>query len=143
MRIMSNTKLVLEGLDEFREALRKLPNDMAREAGVIVLAQAELAQAQIQRAYPERRGRLRGGVTVNREGDSRFGASAIVRSRAPHAWLYEHGSTPRQNRKGANRGAMPQAPEANRFGPIAGFRRRAMVAALTDLVRRAGFAVDA
>ena len=138
---MSSNRLELRGLDEFREALRNLPEDLAREAGAIVLAQAEMAKDQIQRAYPEKTGRLKGGITVNRESD-RSGARAIVRSRAPHAHLHEYGSKPRRTDAGANRGAMPTAAEGERMIPIVMRRRRAMVAALIDLVRRMGFQVE-
>lgn len=138
---MSNNRLVMEGLTELRTALRALPEELAREAGVIVTAQAEYAKEQIQRAYPEKTGRLRNRVTVNRDAD-RYGAAAIVRSRAPHAHLHEYGTQPRRNAKGANRGTMPKADEGARMIPIIVRRRRAMVAALIDLVRRAGFVVE-
>lgn len=138
---MSQNRLVMEGLSELRDALRQLPDDLAREAGVIVTAQAELAKDQVQRAYPEHTGRLRKGITVNREGD-RYGARAIVRSRAPHASIYEFGTKARRTDAGANRGSMPKADDSARMIPIIVRRRRAMVAALVDLVRRFGFDVE-
>jgi len=139
------SRLVLEGLDEFRAALRRLPDELAQEAGVIVLAQAEMAKDQIQRAYPQGpSGNLRGRVTVNKESANiRYGARAVVRSRAPHSHLYEYGSKTRRTDNGANRGAMPEAPDQNKMVPIVQRRRRAMVAALIDMVRKAGLVVDA
>jgi hypothetical protein len=139
------SRLVLEGLDELRAALRALPEELAREASVIVTTQAEMAKDQIQRAYAQGpTGNLRGRVTVNQEGASnvRFGARAIVRSRAPHAHLYEYGTKNRRTSKGANRGAMPAAPEENRMIPIVVRRRRSMVAGLIEVVRRAGLIVE-
>jgi hypothetical protein len=136
------SKLVLEGLTELRRELRNLPEDLAREAGVIVTAQAELAKDQIQRAYPEKTGHLRSGITVNRDHD-RYGAAAIVRSRAKHAHLYEYGTRPRRTNAGANRGSMPQAPDANRMIPIIVRRRRAMMVGLIALLERIGFKVEA
>jgi hypothetical protein len=139
---VSGNKLEMKGLSELRAALRQLPEELAREAHVIVTAQAQFAKDQIQRAYPEgRTGNLRGGVTVQSD-DQRYGASAIVRSRAKHSHLYEYGTAQRRTSNGANRGRMPQAPEANRMIPIVVRRRRAMTQALIDLVRRAGFTVE-
>jgi len=138
---VSQNKLVMVGIDEFRRALRQLPEDLVNEAGVIVEAQAEEAKTQIQRAYPEGpTGNLRRGVTSTR-GRTRYGASAIVRSRAKHASLFEYGTKARRTRNGASRGSMPVAPEGERMIPIIIRRRRAMVSALIDLVRRAGFVV--
>lgn len=140
---MSNTRLEMKGLDELRRQLRELPEELAREANTIVATQADLAKEQIQRAYPEGpTGNLKRGVTVTHE-QARYGASAIVRSRAKHASLFERGTTVRHTSNGANRGRMPQAPENERMIPIVVRRRRAMVQALIELVRRAGFQVDA
>jgi bacteriophage HK97-gp10 putative tail-component len=139
---VSQNRLVMVGLEEFKRQLRQLPEELASEADTIVQAHATEAQAAIQRAYPEGpTGNLRRGVTRTRE-SSRFGSRAIVRSRAKHASLYEYGTKPRRNSRGANRGTMPVAPESSRMIPIIVRKRRAMVAALIDLVRRAGLKVD-
>ena len=136
------SKLELKGLAEFRRALQQLPEDLAEEASTIVLAQADEAQRQIRTAYPEGpTGNLRRGVTVERN-KSKFSTRGIVRSRAPHAHLFERGTGPRRTDKGANRGWMPAADPSEQMIPIVIRRRRAMVEALKDLVRRAGFKVD-
>lgn len=138
---MSQNRLRMEGLDELREALRQLPEELAQEAGAIVMAHAEEAQRRVQQAYPQGpTGNLRRGVTTNREA-SRFGAKAIVRSRAPHAHLFEYGSRPRRTQRGANRGQMPAGSEAERMIPIIIRVRRNMVAALIHMVQKAGFTV--
>lgn len=131
---MSN-RLELKGLTEFRQALRNLPEDLSQEAGAIVQAHAEMAKQEIQRAYPEGpTGNLRHGVTVNRT-DSRFSSRAIVRSRAQHAWLFEHGVRgPKRSRR--------VVPEDQKMVPIAIKRRHMMTRALIELVRRAGFQVN-
>jgi hypothetical protein len=137
-----SSKLVFGGLTEFQRALHALPDDLRQEADAIVQAQAEEAQRQIRTAYPEGpTGNLRRGVTreIN---SSKFTSRAIVRSRAPHSHLFERGSRDRRTAKGWNRGRMPEAPESQRMIPIVIRRRRAMVAALVDLVRRAGFQVN-
>ena len=137
-----SSKLELKGLTELQRALRNLPEDFRQEADVIVQAQSEEAQRQIRQAYPEGpTGNLRRGVSreIN---SSKFTSRAIVRSRAKHAHLFEHGTQNRKTAQGWNRGAMPDAPDHQRMIPIVIRRRRAMVAALKDLVRRAGFKVD-
>lgn len=139
---MSTTRLELKGLTEFQRALRQLPDDLVDEAGAIVIAQAEEAQRQIRTAYPQGpTGNLRRGVTIERN-RSKLATHAIVRSRAKHAHLFERGTGPRRTASGANRGRMPTAPESQQMIPIVVRRRRAMVAALKDLVRRAGFQIS-
>lgn len=136
-------KIEMQGLSELRAALRRLPDDLAEEANVIVTAQAELAKDQVQRAYSRHTvsGNLERGVTLTRQ-DSRHGVSALIRSRAPHSHLFERGTKPRRTFKGASRGSMPQAPDSDQMVPIIVRRRRAMVEALIALVRRAGLIVE-
>jgi hypothetical protein len=137
------TKLELKGLAEFRKALQNLPEDLREEADVIVQAQADEAQRQIRAAYPEGpTGNLRRGVTKSKEERSRFTSRAIVRSRAPHSHLFERGTRNRKTGKGWNRGAMPAAAENEKMIPIVIRRRRVMVEALKDVVRKAGFQVN-
>lgn len=137
------TKLELKGLTEFQKALHNLPGDLAEEASVIVQAQADEAQRQIRAAYPEGpTGNLRRGVTKE-QNVSRFTSRGIVRSRAKHAHLFEQQTPPkkRQTDKGYNRGTMRATPDNEKMIPIAIRRRRAMKAALIDIVKRAGFQV--
>jgi hypothetical protein len=137
-------RLQLQGMTEFRAALRQLPEDLADEAGVIVQAQAENVAGQIESGYPQGpTGNLKRGVTVASSSASRFGAGAIVRSRAPHASIFEKGTTQRRTGKGWNRGAMPQPDVSQRMIPKVIRARQRMMAALIDLVRRAGFQVEA
>lgn len=138
------TTLKMQGLDELRRQLRSLPEDMTQEANVIVRAHADDAARAIVSGYAEGpTGNLRRGVVTERgAGTGRLGASAIVRSRAKHAWLFENGSGQRRTSTGANRGRMPAAPESQRFIPKAIRVRRRMVEALKDLLRRAGFEVQ-
>lgn len=141
---MSNNRLQMNGLSELRTALRQLPETLANEAEAIATSQAEYARGQIQSAYPQGpTGNLKRGVTASKEGGgARFGVRAIVRSRARHSHLFEFGTKLRRTKTGANRGQMPQAPESERMIPIVVRRRRAMVQALIDLVRKAGFQVE-
>lgn len=138
---MSPVRVVLEGLSDLRTALRELPETLTDEAAGIVQAAGLDAKAQIQTAYPEgATGNLRGGVTV-RVNHARASTSAVVRSRARHAHLFEWGTRARRTRRGANRGAMPEAPQAQRMIPIAIRVRRQMIDRLIALVERAGLTV--
>ncbi len=139
---MSNSSFQLVGLDELRQALRNLPEEMADEARSIVTDQAEAAGAEIRGVYPEgKTGNLRAGLSVTPQAASRFGAVALVKSASRHAHLFEFGTTQRRSRFG-NRGRMPKGPDSERMIPIAIRRRRTMTQLLIDLVRRAGFTVD-
>ncbi len=139
---MSQNRLTFAGMDQLRQALRKLPETLAQEAAVIVQAQAIEAKAQIQRAYPEGpTGNLRRGVTAEHN-LSRAATYSLVKSRAKHAWMFEHGTAQRKTGTGANRGRMPEAQDNQKMIPIIVRRRRVMMSALIDLVRKAGFQVE-
>lgn len=149
---MNGSRIQLEGLREFREVLRLLPETLAHEAGGIVQAHATEATQAIQAAYPvgpdqrttrgvRKGGTLRRGVTLKQD-VSRFGIGAIIRSGAKHAWIFEHGSAPRTTKKGQNRGVMPQARASQQMIPIVVRTRGRLMAALIELVKRAGFTVQ-
>ncbi len=138
-----STKVTIEGLTEFRAALRALPADLAAEGAQIVVAHATEAKREIAVGYPTGpTGNLKRGVTLDVE-TNQFGTIARVRSHAKHAHLYEDGTGPRRTRSGANRGRMPSAPEANRMIPKVIRIRARMRQALIELVKKAGFQVAA
>jgi hypothetical protein len=143
----AHNELTIEGLTELREALRRLPEELSTEAGAIVQAHAEDAFRQMDAKYAEHEwtGNLRRGLSMTMEtAYLRFGARAVVRNRAPHAYWAEHGTQMRETlgrksvKAGVSRGAMPPLQI---FIPIAMRVRRRMVAALIALVRRAGLIV--
>jgi hypothetical protein len=153
---MSSIQLQMDGLDELRDALQKLPEDLANEAADIVLAHADRAQQEITAGYPIRSSNLHptprrkskwfppGNLharVVTLKNRSLISTAAIVQSRAPHAWLFENGSATRRTDRGSNRGKMPAAPMSQRMIPKVIRIRARMVAALIALVERAGFEV--
>lgn len=136
------TRVRLEGLTELRNALRRLPTDLAEEAATIVEAHANLARTEIQAGYPTGpTGNLKRRVTVTHNAGRRVSAVAVVKSAAPHAWIFEHGTRRRVTERGRNRGRMPEATDAQQMIPKVIRIRRRMVTALIALVRRAGFEV--
>jgi hypothetical protein len=135
-------KIAINGLEELKEALRRLPQELAEEAAVIVQAQAEAAAREMDAGYAahEWTGNLRAGLIVRQDFSSvQYGARWIVRNRAKHAFIAEHGTAfGRVTDKGVSRGKMPPL---NIFIPIAIKRRRMMVRLLADIVRRHGLQV--
>lgn len=135
-------RLQWQGMNEFKEALRKLPEHLANEAGEIVVASAEGAARTIQANYPQGpTGNLKRGVTVSRE-RSRVSTAAKVTSRAPHAHLFEFGTRRRMTNNHANRGVMPEAPASQAFIPAVIRARARMTDALIALLEREGFLVS-
>jgi hypothetical protein len=143
-----SSRLVLEGLDPWLEALRQLPGELRDEARTVVHDTATHAADEMRAAYPEGpRGRLKRGVKVGLHEGNEFGAGATVKNTAPHAFIFEQGTQARYvttrplgraKNFGYRRGAMPPGRV---FIPIAIRRRRAMYDALVEVVRRAGFEV--
>ena len=154
---MSSVKLEIQGLDELRQALRNLPKDLTNEASVIVQAHAEEAKRQIEAGYPirttglhptDRRkskwfppGTLKHSISIDRT-YSAFTTRSIVKSRAKHAHLFEYGTGARKQGNGKVVGRMPVGPQAELMIPKVQRIRRRMVAALVELVRKAGFVVE-
>jgi hypothetical protein len=93
---MSDNRFVFDGIDELREALRNLPAELAAEAAGYVTDNAEAAVADVRRVYEAH---VDSGNLVSRlfisTSSSAFGAGALVRNTAKHAWLFENGSQAR------------------------------------------------
>ena len=133
--------LKLDGMAEFREALRHLPEHLAGEASHIVEGAANGAASEVRRVYPSHTGRLIAGVRVTNFEGGKVAAGAIVKSSARHSHLFEFGTKSRRTAKGWNRGSMPKAQESERSIPIFQRARRRMYLQLADLLRRNGFEV--
>lgn len=132
----------MDGMQEFREALRKLPVELATKAGQVVQATARQVSDEVQANYPRgKTGNLKRGVRVTLEG-SAVSSRGIVRSTAPHAHLFEDGTGRRSTRSGANRGVMPKGPTDQLMGVRAGRARNRMVEQLVAIVQEAGFVVS-
>jgi hypothetical protein len=138
-----SVKIDLNGMNELRDALRKLPEDLATEASIIVSGWANRAQRDIQAGYPQGpTGNLKRGVRVTHNAGRRVTATSIVKSTAPHAWIFENGTARRVTNRGANRGRMPKPPVDEKMLPKVIRLRARMVEELIKLVERAGFTVS-
>lgn len=151
-----SVRLIFEGMDEFRNALRNLPAELVLQAKAVVSEAAQEAMVETVNGYPIRQsnvhptarrkttyyppGNLRRRVVITNKSNN-ASALFIVRSAAPHAHLFEFGTARRQTASGANRGSMPAAQLADRMIPKVVRIRRRMVERLLEIVRSAGFVV--
>lgn len=140
---MSGVRLVFNGLAELKAALLHLPADLTGEATHLVDGIANGAAADLKAAYPERTGHLRAGVSVTHVDRGTFSAGAIVKSTAPHAWLFDNGSQARhyitKNGKTHVTGAMPPT---HVFVKTLVEARRRMWEQLRGLLERHGLVVS-
>jgi hypothetical protein len=136
-----SVRVLLQGNNELRNALKQLPADLNRQARDIVHGAATATAATLRSVYPRgATGALRDGVTVTTS-DSVTTTTATVRSRAKEAAWWEYGTQVRRTAAGFNRGAMPAATGHGLIS-IAARERRQMTAQLVELVRAAGFEVS-
>jgi hypothetical protein len=126
-----------KGLEALKTALRALPAELTVEASHIIEAAGNRAVLDLKRGYPVVTGKLRDRVEVTFT-QSGVSSRALVRSRAPHAHLYEYGTEARHTALGANRGRMPPR---HLFGATMARNRREMWNALRALLERAGLKV--
>lgn len=126
------------GLDEFLREFGSIPETLNSEGMTIVREETEGAAVEIAQAYPRKTGTLSRRVrTVYPSATVLVG---IVQSRAPHAHLFEFGTTARKTFTGANRGRMPKATPPITV-PIARRRRARMARRMVEMLRRVGFQV--
>jgi hypothetical protein len=144
---MSANRVELVGWNELLIQLRSLPQAFADEAAEMIDNTVEEAASSLIQSYPigpgsgrYRGGNLRKGVKwgTTRSG---YGISGFVKSTAPHAWWWEHGTKPRKTNKGWPRGAARHHYNQGLVG-IAIRKRRELRGKLIDVVRRAGFDVQ-
>lgn len=138
---MSNNRFEFRGLEEFKQQLRALPDQLASEASHIVIGAAESAAADVRRGYSAHvhSGNLEQHVKVEHRQTGTAGVVAVVKSTARHAHLFEFGTQARHNAFGANRGSMPAG---HVFVPAIVRARRAMYQQLVALLERAGLRVS-
>jgi len=141
------TTFVIDGLASLRQALRMLPEHLADDAGALVRQQALAAAGSIRAGYARGpTGNLQAGVVAEETTPfSRYGRAFIVKSKAPHAWIYENGTQARHyfTPSGARHatGIMPAAPPLRAFVPKMIDARARMQDELVWLLVRNGLAV--
>jgi len=136
-----------DGLTEFKQAMRNLPNHLAIEAATIVNTAATGAAAEIRNRYPVKTGNLRRGVQVRIQ--SKPGrAVALLQNTAPHAFIYESGTQARHY-SGTDKlgrryvmGSRGSMPPGHVFWPVYYARRRQMFDQLKTMLQREGLLVS-
>lgn len=137
----------LDGLTQLREELRQLPITLRREAQNLVQAEANAAAVELRRVYLEHRysGNLAKGVQVVTENKGSFGVVYMVKSAAPHAWLFDNGSQARHWVSGKSTGEMwgktPNPPMHTFVRTMIGARKK-MWKSLAQLLERVGLKVS-
>lgn len=132
-------RLELDGMDDFRAALRQLPPHLRDDGSEIVQTAAEWAEKEIAAVYREHKesGNLLDHLKLETK-ENDFGTSAVLKSTAKHAHIFEDGTAVRKTKSGANRGFMPGF---NVFVPTVIRKRNWMHDQLIKLLERAGFEV--
>lgn len=137
-------------VDPLIAALARLDVRVQQQAQALTERAAAQTAARVLAVYPRgETGNLRAGVYWGRGtyalgGHIRYGSQGIIgafmRSAAPHAWLYEHGSKMRRTSAGAERGRMHgRQPDARGvIRQVAPDERAALVGSLEALVAREG-----
>lgn len=133
-----SVSFTIEGLEELRQALLKLPAVLADKAVLKVNFRTALAATLIRNNYPARTGDLREHVkaTTFRDGVSVVGT---VKNTAKHAYIFETGTQARHTDIGANRGSMPAG---HVFIPIVAQERREMYGDLAEIIAGEGLEVS-
>ena len=108
---MDRMRLQWSGMDELRKTLATIPATMQPDVQALVLFHARGAENALRRWYPQGpTGNLRRGVRLESKPTGRgFGTAAVLVSKAPHAWIYENGTAPRQGRGGNALGKRSRA----------------------------------
>jgi hypothetical protein len=137
---MSNARLRIDGLDDFKTQLRKLVPESAEEAETFIHGRAADAVNAMAAGYAGhvRAGTLANGLSITVEHSGRYGVGVVVTNRAKHAWMFENGTDARHTAIGANRGSMPAA---HVFIPEMERARRAVRVFLIELLTRQGLTV--
>lgn len=140
---MSRVEFEFEGLPELLTALRRLPRDLVDEASRIMDGHGAAAEAEIRNNYQAHAhtGKLADSVERRTVALGPWGHSIVIRAKAKHAHLFEHGTNARHHSQGRYVGIMPPAPPMHQFIPAMERQRRAMYRDLRDLLTSHGLEV--
>lgn len=120
-------EMKLAGFRELNDELKSLPRDLQHESAPILSRFANTARDRVVSAYPEISGALRAGVRVVERAARGVATLYTLATTAPHAHIYEFGSS-------------HQRPRPT-FLPISEPARRDAVIAVAELVESKGLEV--
>lgn len=145
---MAQNKFVFTGMDELKAELRALPSHLTAEAGREVVSAANGAAVTVRTIYGQHKvsGNLQAGVSVSHESAGTYGARSVVKSNAPHAWLFDNGSQARHYMtangvKHATGRMWGRTPPTHAFVKTMIAARRGMFEKLRGVMERAGLVV--
>lgn len=134
---MAKLGMMLFGLGDFRDALKRLPVELQQEARAEIIRTTEGAAAELRAVYPVGdTGNLRRGVKTKLR-EKRGETTGTVLSTAPHAHLWEYGTVNRKTEKGWNRGRMPSNITRGLIA-IRMRKQRTLMYALRSILERGG-----
>jgi hypothetical protein len=144
-----SARLVWNGLKELRADLIALPAALTADAEAFVIDAGQEAKAEIGAVYAahSRSGHLAKGLQLSSEPNGTYEVRAVLRSRAPHAWLFDNGSQARHytTKRGVphSTGAMwSRTPPTHAFVATVMRKRREMYERLKLLLMRHGLRVS-
>ena len=134
-------QFTLPGVDMLQRQLAALPRILTEDGRRIVQNTAAAAAARITGRYQTaaKTGTLARRVSVRALGAGQGKVMQDVASRAPHGWLYEHGSRLRRTKRNLPRGAMPAADV---FVPTIIMYRAVMYREIRAMLERNGLKVS-
>ena len=103
-----------DGLEELKDALKMLPDELVDEATSIIRFQSLAAAGAIRAGYARKikgqarsTGKLMAGVVVEATDSGRYGVKYVVLNKARHAHLFEWGTEARHSDTHDTLGRMP------------------------------------
>jgi len=141
--------LIWNGLEELKEDLRNLPEELAGDARGIVTRAVQDAAQDVRAIYQSHRhtGNLAEGVRVEPVTSNEAGTSLKLKSTARHAWLFDNGSQARhyttKSGKQHDTGKMwGRTPPTHVFVHTVIRHRRRMYERLKEMLARHGAKVS-
>ena len=139
---MSANRLVFEGMQELKEALKNLPAELRGETSNEALAAANGAALDIRRGYGAGAESIAAAVVVERDAPGPWAAGATVRTRHKLAWMFENGTQTRSyvTSQGKTHRTGAMRPQHVFVPPVMRARYR-FYQRVSDLLRRKGLLV--
>jgi hypothetical protein len=131
--------------EELKQALRVMPEHLAKEASNDVLGAANAMAVEVRTKYGRHRrvGNLQEGVEVRELKTKGEAVGYEVRNKAPHAYIFEHGTEARHHASGQPTGTMwGRTPPPHIFIPAAIKHRRQQYEEHKQMLVREGFVVS-
>lgn len=141
---MAKSEVRWDGLDEYKALLRQLPEACNVEAGHAVEEAVNRAYTTVSEVYGAHRftGNLQKGLKIATLNKGAYGTGRILRSTAPHAWLFDNGSQARHWLSGKSTGRMwGKTPPTHVFVQTVIRERRRLYDRVKDMLRRKGAVV--